>query len=843
MADRIQMRRDTLANWSAYNPILLEGEHGYVLDDANLYKMGDGIHAWNDLPWRGYNGNVLQDLQDGVENSVPSSEAVLKYYGRYIENQEWLKVIVDSDYKVLCGLKTDGKFYANIAGLDEKLQIIVDEFMSYIQETEATIEATIDEKMAKFDELFETIDNPEFIEAKTDSEGKLLAGRTPDGVAFENVGFATPKVSIDGNTIKTIEDPDGRHEITLDSEDRIISYRKPDGTKVENVGLCTNRLELTSEGMTEFQKALKDSGFNPSGSGNWTDAKNIEIPIPRCALVNITNADGNAVWPTSKENNYKYYMQFWDMQGNYFSKEVVFNAQGRSSMGFEKKNGAVDICNNNGWDDDDTFKIKFGDWVAQDSFHFKAYYCDFFRGINVAAYNLIEQIWKSRGIRADRPWKKMLIDFSKIGTDYVSTKWETDDMSLQMDNGARCIPDGFPAIFYLNGEFFGIYSWQLKKHRDNYHMKKDNAKHIHLDGNIDWDTLWGANGNSDNVNWDTSSAVSAGFEIRNPKDIWTMAGKKYDADNNMRQEPVDTATAESWIAAGQLPDGTTITSKISKQLTTTGKVKKAILDFSKVLPMLTTMKDGGSTDAEIRSYFETYFDVDNIIDYLLFSALIYNWDGFRSNWQWTTWDGKKWFICPYDCDNALGGFERGSFIMHTDAVLFGNTLTNPCGWVIKYYGQSIRDRWAFLKANVVKEDTITDLIMNWMSRVGQDNYKKEWDKWPFTPPNRDSNINADYWKFLGQISGTPGDGGAYDPETPYSVGNVCWQKGDYWYAFLCIQDCTGEAPVKDDGIYTESATPLLGFHDNIWRAENTSKYLYQRMETGIETAITNAENN
>lgn len=75
MADRIQLRRDTKANWESYNPILLEGEPGHVLDYPNLYKMGDGVHAWNDLPYRGYNGSVTSDIQND-ENSVPSNAAV-----------------------------------------------------------------------------------------------------------------------------------------------------------------------------------------------------------------------------------------------------------------------------------------------------------------------------------------------------------------------------------------------------------------------------------------------------------------------------------------------------------------------------------------------------------------------------------------------------------------------------------------------------------------------------------------------------------------------------------------------------------------------------------------------
>lgn len=82
MADRIQQRRDTAARWSQYNPILLEGEVGYVLDDPNLYKIGDGEHAWNDLPFRGFDGTVVQDIGNAT-NSVMSQKAVTDLVTEY----------------------------------------------------------------------------------------------------------------------------------------------------------------------------------------------------------------------------------------------------------------------------------------------------------------------------------------------------------------------------------------------------------------------------------------------------------------------------------------------------------------------------------------------------------------------------------------------------------------------------------------------------------------------------------------------------------------------------------------------------------------------------------------
>lgn len=77
MADRIQHRRDTAARWAQYNPILLEGEIGYVTDNPNQYKIGDGVNAWNALPLRGYSGTV-SDGMGSDETSVMSQKSVTK---------------------------------------------------------------------------------------------------------------------------------------------------------------------------------------------------------------------------------------------------------------------------------------------------------------------------------------------------------------------------------------------------------------------------------------------------------------------------------------------------------------------------------------------------------------------------------------------------------------------------------------------------------------------------------------------------------------------------------------------------------------------------------------------
>jgi hypothetical protein len=50
MASKIQIRRDTAANWASENPILSQGEMGLELD-TNLFKFGDGETEWNGLDY------------------------------------------------------------------------------------------------------------------------------------------------------------------------------------------------------------------------------------------------------------------------------------------------------------------------------------------------------------------------------------------------------------------------------------------------------------------------------------------------------------------------------------------------------------------------------------------------------------------------------------------------------------------------------------------------------------------------------------------------------------------------------------------------------------------------
>ena len=80
MSVRFQNKRDTAANWTSNDPVLLEGEFGYETDTGKL-KIGDGTTAWTSLSYftgaaSGINSNpgsgeyTITGLRLGADKSI-----------------------------------------------------------------------------------------------------------------------------------------------------------------------------------------------------------------------------------------------------------------------------------------------------------------------------------------------------------------------------------------------------------------------------------------------------------------------------------------------------------------------------------------------------------------------------------------------------------------------------------------------------------------------------------------------------------------------------------------------------------------------------------------------------
>ena len=89
-----RLKRGTAARWSEVNPILDQGEPGFILDENRL-KIGDGIHHWNDLPYLEgeseiFSADTKQDFPIiGKETVIYKAEKEKKLYQWNNTTQEY----------------------------------------------------------------------------------------------------------------------------------------------------------------------------------------------------------------------------------------------------------------------------------------------------------------------------------------------------------------------------------------------------------------------------------------------------------------------------------------------------------------------------------------------------------------------------------------------------------------------------------------------------------------------------------------------------------------------------------------------------------------------------------
>lgn len=671
-----------------------------------------------------------------------------------IQNKEYFAAWLDADDKVVFGIRRDGEIIGEIHAVNA-LKKVISQLQSDLTSLQEKV-GTIDTNLKELLDVFSLQEIPEYMAVEKDADGKVLSATYNDGSHYSHnlksetidakVDKKEGKSLIDSNVAdakRTIEDLEGRTEITTDADDKVMSYRDSQGKKHEHDMQVTNldvsNINLQGNSVNNIQDALKANGFDIKTPVDWSESSFIQIPEPRFAIINITNIDS---MPTTKTQNKKAFLEFWDMQGNYFKKHAILNAQGNSSMMHKKQNTAVDFCEDE-WVGDDTTSVKIGNWIVQDSFHLKAFYCSFYKNECPVSYKIWDKMCHTYKFTEDRPYK-----------DYLAGKFPDNGANVTNSNfrqnnafEARCVPDGFPCAVYLNNTFWGIFSFQLKKHRDNYFMDKESTTNIHLDGNSYVNLFNGI------IDWNL-------MEIRNPKPkkwkLYDMDGNKYDGDSPKE------------LMGKYLSDGETINPNYDENNEShkkSAEVKQNIVALSNYMKDLKVYENAyyeavkkklGEEEAlaTLKREIEKRFGVKWIIDYVLVMCLLQDTDSVNKNTQWTTWGVVnsllRWNPNPYDMDETFGCDSTIGFTnqMAHETTLGKNTNT-PYSYIWKYYLDDMKKRYAELRQKgVFSYNAIFKEYLDWVNRVGSEYYKLEVKKWSESPSNRDSLLNTE-WVLIG----------------------------------------------------------------------------------------------
>lgn len=804
-------------------------------ESDTIYRVGnwDGTqydnsvyseYAWNGSTYIYLDTKTTTELDDEpTENSNRGvkSGGVAAVEGFYVDDSEWIRVILDAEGRILAGIKADGTTYMHDLYSET---VDMDWVSERLEEAIREINEEVDEKLALFPDNFENID-----------------------------------------------DPEGRTEVTLDSDGRILGYRDSDGIKVENRMKINKSFNLGSEAMSDFQRALKESGFQ-GGAGDWSDDSYIHIPdLPTCALVNISGVES---MPEAKGVDLHAYFEFWDKNGNYFKKKVILNGQGQSSMAMPKKNFACDFCEDD-WEGDDTTSIKLGNWVNQDSFHFKAYYTSLTKGECPICYKIYDNMLSCEPFDKRAPYMEYYAD------GYSSNNSPSDDINQNFEMSAKCYPDGFPCEVYLNGEFYGIFAWQLKKHRDNFHMNKKNPNHIHLDGVLGGDTLFGGN-----ISWKD-------FEIRNPKNlVYAEAHSgsyKYDADvvqDNIAGNNDGSVSYDTWVAGSypvnkivehnghkfintivdneaepiyhkknngdDAPDFKNKTGCGWINCTNTIKVKESIIALSRYMSEISiyetaynnaSVEDKPAALATLKEEIEKRFSMDWMIRYAILISFAQDGDSTRKNWQWTTWgniDGKmKWYANPYDMDGAFGVDSTHSYSYQSPtAVTYGSGSTTPIYWCWNYYMQDLKQKYALYRTSgVLNYSSVFNLFKDWCGSIGLDAYNNEIEKWNETPACRPADM-SDSWEATGRTQIYYWDSVGYDWNASSTYNADAFVRRNFRLYKSLQPNNTGNIP-EESPLYWEDVTVKAGTYnagDTVY--DGYSSFREFRVKTGNTVIVT-----
>ena len=181
----------------------------------------------------------------------------------------------------------------------------------------------------------------------------------------------------------------------------------------------------------EFLKNVLN-GFKKDIEQDINISRNIGKIEPSDTDIPIVNLNGSI--PTNRNEVFCVldYSSLTDSFRAYAKNKI----QGRISTSFPKKNFAIEL-----FSDEGTlipFNKEFKNWGAHNEYVLKANWIDHLHARNIASANLWADIVRNRS------------DFDSLPDEYKNSP-------------NMCAIDGFPIKVYANGEYQGIYTWNIPK--------------------------------------------------------------------------------------------------------------------------------------------------------------------------------------------------------------------------------------------------------------------------------------------------------------------------------------------------------------------------------------------
>lgn len=347
--------------------------------------------------------------------------------------------------------------------------------------------------------------------------------------------------------------------------------------------------------------------------------------------------------------------------------------QGNSSLAYDKKNFTIKLYKNNLFDGKYKVELQNG-WGKESKYVLKANYMDHSHARNVLGAKLWGQIVDSR----DTTYQQL----------------------LDAPNGGAV--DGFPVKVYINGEYEGLYTFNIPKD--------------------DWQFAMGDGENE---------ALLAG-EDHYGSCNFTESGKYDEKDWTIEYPDPDEENVE-WVKTS----------------------------FNNVIDFVSN-----SPDEEFKTMFSEYLDYDSCIDYYVYMLFICGTDNWEKNMLMATYDGQQWFPSVYDMDSTFGIYWNGSHYNTIDWMLTHEYQgpdhgTNSLLWerVYNNFYDDIAARYAELRGTVLSEKNFVKTVNDFVGDIPKEVYDRDLDIYGSIPssstsdPNQIINYTLERIKYLDEQFG------------------------------------------------------------------------------------------
>ena len=149
-------------------------------------------------------------------------------------------------------------------------------------------------------------------------------------------------------------------------------------------------------------------------------------------------------------------------------------------------------------------------------------------------------------------------------------------------------------------------------------------------------------------------------------------------------------------------------------------------EFDRVTEFVAT-----STNKEFREHVREYLDLNSLLNFYVFSQLILHADGTGKNINMATYDGKIWYIRPYDLDATYGLFWAGTKTIPYDTDMADENMRKSVLWrkLEDNFPQEIYDRYTEVRHNQMSEDAVLAAFTVFMDEVGEELYAENSARW------------------------------------------------------------------------------------------------------------------